>query len=146
MALARTLLSGDPALMRDALRAVASSHGSVGGVGLVSLAWAGSQALVTLESALNAQWGGRARGFFSSRLLALSLVLLVGLLFLFSTLATGWPAAVPTWRIPRLGWSLSRLPLLWQVIDYLSPLVVSTVMFARLYGLLPNRPVSWRAA
>jgi len=146
MALSRTLLTGDESLVRDALEELASSHGPVGGVGLAALAWTGSQALVTLESALNAQWGVRGRAFLAGRLLALLLVILVGLLFLVSTLATGWLATLAAWRVPGLGWSLERLPLVWQVATYLLPLAVSTVMFTLLYGLLPNRRVSWRAA
>lgn len=146
MEFARTMLSGDTRLLRDALEEVARSHGSFGGVGLIGLAWTGSQVLVTLESALNAQWGVPARGVIASRLLALGLLLLVGLLFFASTLATGWLATLQVWRVPRLGWSLDRLPLVWQVVGYLVPLAVSTVMFALLYRLLPNRPVSWSAA
>jgi membrane protein len=142
----RSLLPGDEALVRDALEEVARRHGSVGGVGLATLAWTGSQALVTLESALNAQWGVRGRPFLASRLLALLLVMLVGLLFLVSTLATGWLAALARWRAPWPGGSLDRLPVVWQVASRLLPLAVSTVMFTLLYRLLPNRPVSWRAA
>jgi membrane protein len=146
MAFARTMLSGDTEPLRAALEEVARSHGSVGGVGLASLAWTGSQALVTLEAGLNAQWGVRSRGFFASRMLALALVLLVGGLAGVSTLATGWLAALASWRVPWLDWSLDRLPFIWQVAGYALPLAVSTVMFALLYRLLPNRPVSWRAA
>jgi membrane protein len=146
MDLARTMLSGDTALLRDALLEVARSHESVGGVALVTLAWTGSQMLATLESALNAQWGVRGRGYVASRLLALGLLLLVGLLFLVSTLATGWLAALAAWQVPLLGWSLDRLPFVWQLVSYLLPIAVSTVMFALLYRLLPNLPVSWQAA
>jgi membrane protein len=146
MTLARTMLSGDEALVRETLAEVARRHGSVGGVGLAALAWTGSQALVTMESALNAQWGVRGREFVASRLLALLLVFLVGLLFLVSTIATGWLAALAAWRVPWLNWSLDRLPVVWLVVSHLLPLAVSTVMFTLLYGLLPNRPVSWRAA
>jgi membrane protein len=146
MSLASRMLSGDTALLRDALQEVAHSHESVGGVGLITLAWTGSQVLVTLESALNAQWGVQGRGYFASRFLALGLLFLVGLLFLISTLATGWLAALAAWQVPILGWSLDRLPVLWQVVSYLLPIAVSTVMFALLYRLLPNLPVSWQAA
>lgn len=146
MELAGTLFSGDTQLLRDVLEGLARSHGSVGGVGLATLAWTGSQALVTLEAALNAQWGVRGRSFIASRVLALGLLVLVGFLFLISALATGWLATLAAWRVPILGWSLQRLPFFLQVASVLLPLLVSTVMFALLYRLLPNLRVSWRSA
>jgi membrane protein len=145
MSYARTLLSGEVDAFRDAMLTVVESRGPVGGYGLLLLAWTGTLWIVTLESAINAQWGLPSRGFFASRLLALVLFVLVALLFLVSTAATTLLAAMTRWRIPGIGFRLERIPFLWQFAGHLVPVVLSILMFVLLYGLLPNTRVASRA-
>jgi membrane protein len=146
MQYARTLLSGETEYLHDLLQEVIRNRGPVGTIGFAVLAWTGTQALVTLENALNAQWGVPVRHFLISRLLALCILVIVSALFLTSTLVTGWITAISQWSIPWLGWRLERIPFLWQVAGYLVPLLLTLTMFALLYRVLPNVPVSGRAA
>jgi membrane protein len=145
MGYARTLLSGEVDVFRDALLAVVKSRAPVAGSGLILLAWTGTQWVATLESAVNVQWGLPSRGFFASRLLALLLFLLVSLLFLVSTLATTLLTTLTHWSIPGLEFRLERIPFLWQFAGHLLPVALSVLMFALLYGLLPNTRVAARA-
>lgn len=142
----RTLITVETAFLRDLLQEVARQRGPVGGAGLLVLAWTGSQAVVTLEGALNAQWGVTGRHFLKSRLLALALLATVGALFFLSTAVTGWMAALARWRVPWLEWRLERIPFVWQLGGYLVPLLLTATMFALLYRTLPNVSVSWRSA
>jgi membrane protein len=145
MSYADAVLSGNIDAFRDVLRDIVRSRGSVGGSGLVILTWIGIQWIVTLETALNAQWGLPPRGFLASRLLALVLFILVAALFLASTAATTLLTAATAWRIPWLEFRLGRIPFLWQFLGHLLPLLLSLLMFVLLYRLLPNKHVSGRA-
>jgi membrane protein len=145
MRYARTLLSGEVDVFRDALQAIVESRAPVAGSGLILLAWTGTQWVATLESAVNIQWGLPSRGFLASRLLGLLLFLCVALLFLLSTLATTLLTTLTQWRVPGLEFRLERIPFLWQFAAHLLPVVLSVLMFALLYGLLPNTRVVMRA-
>jgi membrane protein len=145
MSYADAVLSGNIDAFRDTLRDIVRSRGSVGGSGLIILTWIGIQWIVTLETALNDQWGLPSRHFLTSRMLALVLFLLVAALFLASTAATTFLTAVTAWRIPWVEFQLGRIPFLWQFLGHLVPLLLTLLMFFLLYRLLPNTRVSGRA-
>ncbi len=134
--------SGTLRFVEDALREVIAARGVIGGIGIFGLVWSASQALVTMEDAINAAWDAPARGFLKARAFALGMLLLIGLLFATSFAATSVVALAED--IPLLGQIVTGgvKPLL----GYLLPLLISSILFAMIYRWFPNARMEWRPA
>lgn len=112
------------------------------GFGLIALLWAGSQAFVNLEIAVNIAWDVEPRSFIKQRLIAIVLLFAVGLLLLLSfgiTTAISAARGYDFFGLDIPGW-------IWTLLAYPLPLLISIAMFTIVFKLLPNTQVPFAAA
>ena len=120
-------------------------HGSnaAAGIGIVLLLWSGMSAVVVLEQAINKAWNaGQQRGFLKRRVIAIVTLICAGVLVLASL---GLTALIRVLRTSSPE-ALSDLALVWRLVGYVVPAMLSIGLFVLLYKLLPNTRVSWRTA
>ncbi|NLC55524.1 MAG: YihY/virulence factor BrkB family protein [Armatimonadetes bacterium] len=121
--------------------------GMAGILGLVSWVWAASASFSTITRALDIVWEvPERRGFIASRLLAVAMMLIVGVLGLLSFVATSAIKIVQEYQIPWLGTRSGELPVVWQIVGWVLPLSLSITIFVLCYLVLPNARVGWRPA
>jgi len=134
-------------LIFDALAEIERGKGLLGLCGLIGLLVSASAIFTKLEIAFNTIWGVRTmRGWWQQRLAALGTALLT-LTLLFSTIVlTSLLTFAQTVRVPGLDMRAGQIPLLWQVLGYLIPPLLSVLMFAVTYKIIPNRAIPWREA
>lgn len=125
------------------LKQVVNGRGAATGVGLLLLLWSGTSAVVMLEQAMNIAWdSSEQRGFIKTRALALGMLVIGGLLLLVSFGATTALHAVRA-SSPAI---LADLGLLWKILGYLVPLLLSIAPFVLVYKFLPCAQVKWPTA
>ena len=99
-----------------------------------------------LQSALNAIWKAPASGglgvshLLKSRLLALSVVLVIGFLLLVSLVISTALAAFSDY----LDWILPGLATILHIIHFTLSFSFTTVLFAMMFKILPDNPVEWK--
>jgi membrane protein len=120
-------------------------------VGILTLLFGATTVFVQLQSSLNQIWDVKTavtkvtrRGLFWSlirtRLLSLTLILVVGFLLLVSLVMSAALAALQ-------GYLSRALPgggMLWQTVNLLVSLLVISVLIAMVYRLLPDVRLDWR--
>ena len=120
-------------------------------VGILTLLFGATTVFVQLQSSLNQIWDVKTavttvtrRGLFWSlirtRLLSLTLILVVGFLLLVSLVMSAALAALQ-------GYLARVLPgggMLWQTVNLLVSLLVISVLIAMVYRLLPDVRLDWR--
>ena len=115
-------------------------------VGVVILLATASVVFAQLKDAMNTIWGigvkpGRGvKGFVRTRLLALSMVLVIGFLLLVSLGITTATAAATNW----MSNSLPIPSFIFQTLSFLVSLGVVTVLFALIFKILPDADIRWR--
>lgn len=113
----------------------------------VLILWALSWIFTIIEKAINKIWSTPARPFLHGRLRSLAMIGILGLLLLASTvLAAGIsllqaaaehiPSALPRGFDPFTD-------VAWQLVLAATSFVVTTVMFAAIYKMMPNAKVTW---
>jgi membrane protein len=102
---------------------------------------------IQLQLALNAIWGVQPRsgwGLWSmvrGRFFAFVLVLGIGALLLFSLIVNTALLALRA-RLPAASWAGESF--VWEAVDWLLSLVLSTLLVAMIYKLLPDAAIAWR--
>lgn len=115
-------------------------------VGVVILLITASGVFAQLKDAMNTVWdiepkpGGGVKGFLKTRLLALSMVLVIGFLLLISLILSATTSAVTGW----MGNLLPMPAFIFQGISLLVSIAVVTVLFAMIFKILPDADVEWR--
>jgi len=115
-------------------------------VGVAILLVTASVVFAQLKDAMNTIWGitvkpGRAvKGFLKSRLLALSMVPVIGFLLLVSLVISTATGAATNW----LGSALPVPGFIFQTLSFLVSLGVVTVLFALIFKILPDADIRWR--
>jgi len=120
-------------------------------VGIVTLLFGATTVFAQLQSSLNQIWDVKIavktvtrRGLFWSlirtRLLSLTLILVVGFLLLVSLVVSAALAALQDY----LSRSLPGGGTLWQTANFLVSLLVFSVLIAMVYRLLPDVRLDWR--
>jgi membrane protein len=115
-------------------------------LGSITFVVAATGAFLELQAALNTIWrvkpkaGANLRAFLMDRLRSFGLVLAIGFLLMVSLAVSAALAA--------LSGSLARrspsIPLVWNAVNVLVSLVVTTALFALLYRFLPDVHLRWR--
>ena len=143
------LVGRDGALMiQDMLVSVQHPARSVPAtiLGVITLFLGATSAFAALQGALNEVWNvkektrGAVLGFLRGRLLSFSLVLGIGFLLLVSLAMSAALAAFG-------GLMSSRLPggaALWAIVNVLISFGFTTILFAMIFKVLPDVPLSWR--
>ena len=132
-------------LISDTLTQVLNNRGTSGLIGLIGLAWSASGAFTTLARNINRAWPGAEKmNFWESRIIALIIILLLGVLLVASVLVN-----TLTSILPGVNWRLQlNLPLINSaaLFSELISLVTAFVVFVALYRWVPTTDVRWRNA
>jgi len=120
-------------------------------IGIVTLLFGATTVFTQLQSSLNQIWDVKTavktvtrRGLFWSlirtRLLSLTLILVVGFLLLVSLVVSAALAALQDY----LSKAFPGGGTLWQIVNFLVSLLVISVLIAMVYRLLPDVRLDWR--
>jgi membrane protein len=139
--------------VRVVLESTTISGKSIGSMilGIVTLLFGATTVFVQLQSSLNQIWDVKTpvktvtrRGLFWSlirtRLLSLTLILVVGFLLLVSLVISAALAALEDY----LSSTFPGSGALWQTVNFLVSLLVISVLIAMVYRLLPDVRLDWR--
>lgn len=115
-------------------------------IGVVSLIWAAIGLFVGASDPMNVAWTVReTRSFVKLRLVALSVFVTAGILFLLSLAPSALPSLAGKVNLPfagyllQPGWGL-------DLVGWLVAIVVNAAMFTVIYKFLPNAMVRWKSA
>jgi len=114
-------------------------------VGVGTLIIAATAVFGELQSALNVIWKAPARGshgvwhLLKSRLLSLSVILVIGFLLLVSLVISTALAAFSDY----LDWILPGLATILRIVHLTLSFGFTTVLFAMMFKILPDNPVEW---
>lgn len=120
----------------EIISATLDLRGSIGLVALVGLVWSASSVFTVLETALNRIWKSRPRGFWHTRLVATTSILILSLVFLASvTLGQFLPRLLALIQLPGIQW-------LGSLASFLVLVLVLTVF----YSTFPSRKIPRKAS
>lgn len=115
-------------------------------LGAAALLFGATSVFTELKNSLNAIWGVEVRSgqtirtLVRDRLLGLSMVLGIGFLLLVSMMVSAALAAADAFISPAV-----ELPsTLWQTMDFFLSLLVTAVLFAMIFKVLPNVILEWQ--
>ncbi|HKO94598.1 MAG TPA: YihY/virulence factor BrkB family protein, partial [Polyangiaceae bacterium] len=114
-------------------------------VGIVVLLFGASGVFGELQTALNQIWNVKARpgrgirGLLRDRFFSFTMVMGVAFLLLVSLLVSAGLATLTGRFQHLLAW-----PALWQVLNALVGLAVSTLLFALIFKVVPDAKIAWR--
>lgn len=114
-------------------------------VGIATLIIAATAVFGQLQSALNVIWKAPASGslnvwhLLKSRLLSLSVILVIGFLLLVSLVISTALAAFSDY----LDWILPGLATILHILHLTLSFGFTTVLFAMMFKILPDKPVEW---
>jgi membrane protein len=132
-------------LIEETLSQILENRGSSGVIGLIGLAWSASGVFTTLARNINRAWPRASQmDFWHSRLIALVIILLVGLLLIVTVLAN-----TVTSIIPGINWALQlNLPLINSaaLFSEVFSMLTAFLVFISLYHWVPTTQVKWRYA
>ena len=131
--------------LKDQLETVIESSRVMGIFGLTLLIYGAHQTFLAMQPAMNLIWVvPETRHWMRQRLVALAATLFTLLLLPVDLAATALTVRVADWTSHWLTSSLQGTLL--NLLTGMLPLLVTTVLFAALYCLLPDRKVPWRAS
>jgi membrane protein len=120
---------------------------SVAGIlGLLTLLWGASNVFVQLQDSLNTIWDVELKptaGFWMTvreRFLSFAMVLVIGFLLLISLVVSAAIALMGN----RFSTLLPGADWVWQVVNLAVSFVVTTLLFALIYKVLPDVRIGWR--
>lgn len=129
------------------IKNVVQERGLIGLTGIIFLIWTGSSVFTQLRHALDVIFKDeRRRGFWYRKGIAMLVVL--GL----TVLLAGLGLLLPLWRLIEdynarvLGSRIAEVPLLPAAVDWGGSILLSWMIFALIYRLLPRRSVTWSEA
>lgn len=113
-------------------------------IGLVTLLLTATGAFAEIQSALNAIWKAAPSANLSAivraRLLSLGLVVTLGFLMLVSLVVSAALAALGSY----LDYLVPGGQILIAVANFVLSLAIISTLFAAIYKILPDKPISWR--
>jgi len=135
--------------MLEQINAIITTPGRVlvNGLSLLGLVWSGMRFFHILQRVFNTIWVGAVqRKFLRGKAAALTTFVVSGLLFWASFVFTSLMAAARKLNISISGIELGDIHLLWRAMEWLTPLVTSTVILLLVYLFIPHTKVSLRSA
>jgi len=113
---------------------------------LIVMLWAASWMFTVIEKALNRIWGTYPRSFLHGRAVNIAVMFLGWAVLAFSALftafVTGMRSAADRIPIRVAPWLTALSGYAWQTVFVLASLVVTVILFAVMYKILPNTRVS----
>jgi membrane protein len=141
--------SGDSDVANRVGDIAGAGSGALGLLGLIGMAWAGSNMFAIIRRSLNTAWDIEvARPFARQKLVDFTMMVILGVLFMASLAATGVLRAAERLSsdIPIAGPLSEDLGLAWVFAAFLIPVLVSFAGFFILYWFLPATHVRPREA
>jgi len=133
--------------VQSLLEGVVRGRGAATGIGIVILLWTGTTGIAVLDQAINVAWRvQQRRGFLATRVRAVLVMLLLGVLLATSFGITVVVDAVRHSHVAVLGHTPGEWSRMWTFLGYLLPFVVTVVAFTVGYRVLPNTKVPIRIA
>jgi membrane protein len=141
-------LPGSVEVASRTVEEILAARSTIGVVALVGLLWSASGVFGAIFRAVNRAWGdARPTPAWESRLMALAMTLILGLLFLLNLAMSTLLSILQSWRLPVLGWQVFLDPGVSRLFGWLSALVmiaISAALFSVIYRTLPRAKISWR--
>jgi membrane protein len=115
-------------------------------LGSIAFVVAATGAFLELQGALNTIWRVKANpranltAFLTDRLRSFGLVVAIGFLLMVSLAGTAALAALGGWLASRSP----SIPILWNVVNVMVSILVTTALFTMLYRYLPDVRLRWR--
>ena len=142
-----TLTAQGSGAIQQVVQEVVEVRGAATGIGLLVLLWTASSAFANLEKAINVAYNvTERRNILKTRLLAISIPVLVGLLLAASFVATAGLKAIRSLDVQILGLAPAQWPWIWSFGGYLIPLLVTIGAFTIIYKIMPNTYVPTKVA
>lgn len=134
-------------LISQNLQRVLELRGSIGVAAIVGLIWSASGVFSGIAYNINLAWPKTdPRNYFEKRLIAISMVIVLVVLFLLSITLQTAVNILPTFQIPLLGSVDIYDTAIWNWFSYLTPWFFLLILYFSLYRWIPNRSVDFSAA
>ncbi|HMV26948.1 MAG TPA: YihY/virulence factor BrkB family protein [bacterium] len=132
--------------LTESVTSILENKGWISLVSIGSLLWTSSGAFAAIEDAMSTIFGVRGRNYFVSRLVEMGMVVLIGCLFLLSSLISGIIHWLQENHITFFQIDFSNLPYVWDIITNALPYVLIVLTFYVTYKILPKTEIYDRAA
>jgi membrane protein len=134
--------------VEDNIKQMLAMRETVGLVALVGLIWSASGVFSAAFRAVNKAWGvPKSKLFFSQKLYGLTIVLIVGVLFVATTAFSAGLSIMREWNLSILGWQPFSEPGSRRLVTWLGtlvPAVMAALAFMLMYRTMPQTKVKWR--
>jgi membrane protein len=135
-------------LVQANIQQLLGARNAIGVLALVGLLWSASGVFGALYRSVNRAWGNTpAELFWTEKLFALVVVLVVGLLLVATILYGTVVNVVRGWQLEVFGWQPFADPGTGRLVGWLSALIPalgSVAVFTILYRTIPRTKVRWR--
>jgi membrane protein len=135
-------------LVQANMQQLLDARNTIGVLALIGLIWSASGVFGALYRSVNRAWGNTpAELFWTEKLFALLVVLIVGLLLVATILWGTLVNVVRGWQLEVFGWQPYADPATGRLIGWLSALIPafgSVAVFTILYRTIPRNMVRWR--
>ncbi len=130
----------------DQVKALMDHKGWISVISIGSLLWTSSGAFAAIEDAMATIFSLKTRNYFVSRLVEMGMVLIVGSLFLLSTMVNAIIQMLKENETQISNIDFSNLPYVWDVFTEVMPYLMTIVTFYVIYKILPKTDIFNRAA
>jgi membrane protein len=135
-------------LVQANIQQLLGARNAIGVLALIGLLWSASGVFSALYRSVNRAWGNTpAELFWTEKLFALVVVLVVGLLLVATILYGTVVNVVRGWQLEVFGWQPFADPGTGRLVGWLSALIPalgSVTVFTILYRTIPRTKVRWR--
>lgn len=132
--------------LTESVTSILENKGWISLVSIGSLLWTSSGAFAAIEDAMSTIFGVRGRNYFVSRLVEMGMVIIIGCLFLLSSLISGIVHWLQENHITFFKIDFSNLPYVWDIITNAMPYALIVLTFYVTYKILPKTEIYDRAA
>lgn len=128
------------------VKTMLNNKGWVTLISIGSLLWTSSGAFAAIEDAMTTIFSVKGRNYFISRLVEMSMVLIIGSLFLTSNVINMILQSLKKSGAMMFGIDFADLPDLWAFVTSVMPYVITIFIFYMIYKILPKTKIYSRAA
>jgi membrane protein len=139
--------TGGDGSMSRLIPEILKGRGTATGIGLLMLAWAGTAAVVGLETSINFAWNTKPRrSFLAKRFLGAVMMVVFGIILAGSLAGSIAVNAIRNLDLEIAGMTPSQWPFVWKFGRFMAPLLIAIVGFTAIYRIIPTKRVPWRVA
>jgi membrane protein len=138
------IFPGSEPLIQQTVEQVVAGRGPAGVIATLGLIWGGSGVFGGISFAMDRIWRvDQTRNPILTTARAVALVPAVAIIFVASLFLSAILRIAGELGVPVLGTNLASLPLLFPILGFALPLVITFVIFCLIYGLTPDRVLLW---